>query len=62
MDVSVEEGGFAPATLEELQKRGHRIVKVEDYNQFGSAQLIWRTEGGYIAASDPRRDGQAVGM
>jgi gamma-glutamyltranspeptidase/glutathione hydrolase len=35
---------------------------VDDYNQFGSAQLIWKTEGGYIAASDPRRDGQAVGM
>jgi gamma-glutamyltranspeptidase/glutathione hydrolase len=62
MDVSVEEGKFAAATLEELQRRGHKIVKVDDYNQFGSAQLIWKTEGGYIAASDPRRDGQAVGM
>lgn len=62
MDVSVEEGGFTAATLEELHKRGHRIVNVDDYNQFGSAQLIWKTEGGYIAASDPRRDGQAVGF
>jgi gamma-glutamyltranspeptidase/glutathione hydrolase len=62
MDVSVEEGGFSSATLEELQRRGHRIVNVDDYNQFGSAQLIWKTEGGYIAASDPRRDGQAVGF
>ena len=62
MDVSVEEGGFPPATLEGLQSRGHRIVKVDDYNQFGSAQLIWKTDGGYIAASDPRRDGQAVGF
>jgi gamma-glutamyltranspeptidase/glutathione hydrolase len=62
MDVSVEEGGFSGATLEELQRRGHRIVNVDDYNQFGSAQLIWKTEGGYIAASDPRRDGQAVGF
>jgi len=61
MDVSVEEGGFSGTTLEELQKRGHKIVNVDDYNQFGSAQLIWKTEGGYIAASDPRRDGQAVG-
>ena len=26
MDVSVEDGGFPPATLEELQRRGHRIV------------------------------------
>ena len=62
MDVSVEEGKFAAATLEDLQSRGHKIVKVDDYNQFGSAQLIWKTEGGYIAASDPRRDGQAVGF
>jgi gamma-glutamyltranspeptidase/glutathione hydrolase len=62
MDVSVEEGGFPPATLDGLQGRGHKIVKVDDYNQFGSAQLIWKTDGGYIAASDPRRDGQAVGM
>ena len=62
MDVSVEDGGFPPATLEELQRRGHRLVNVDDYNQFGCAQLIWRTEGGYIAASDPRRDGQAVGF
>jgi gamma-glutamyltranspeptidase/glutathione hydrolase len=62
MDVSVEEGRFPPATLEGLQKRGHRIVNVDDYNQFGSAQLIWKLDGGYFAASDPRRDGQAVGF
>jgi len=61
-DVSVEEGRFPPATLEELQRRGHRIVNVDDYNQFGSAQLIWKLDGGYLAASDPRRDGQAVGF
>jgi gamma-glutamyltranspeptidase/glutathione hydrolase len=62
MDVSVEEGRFAPATLEALQRRGHRIVTIDDYNQFGSAQLIWKLDGGYFAASDPRRDGQAVGF
>jgi len=62
MDVSVEEGGFSGTTLEELQRRGHKIVNVDDYNQFGSAQMIWKTDGGYIAASDPRRDGQAVGF
>jgi len=45
-----------------LQRRGHRIVTVDDYNQFGSAQLIWKLDGGYFAASDPRRDGQAVGF
>jgi len=62
MDVSVEDDGFPPAVLEELQRRGHRIVTVDDYNQFGSAQLIWKLDGGYFAASDPRRDGQAVGF
>ena len=62
LDVSVEEGRFPNATLEELQRRGHRIVNVDDYNQFGSAQLIWKLQGGYFTASDPRRDGQAVGF
>jgi len=61
LDVSVE-GGFPAATLEELKRRGHRIVTVDDYNQFGCAQMIWKLEGGYLAASDPRRDGQAVGF
>jgi len=62
MDVSVEDHGFPAATLEELQRRGHRIVTIDDYNQFGSAQLIWKLEDGYFVASDPRRDGQAVGF
>jgi gamma-glutamyltranspeptidase/glutathione hydrolase len=62
MDVSVEENGFPPATLAELERRGHRIVTLDDYNQFGSAQLIWKLDGGYFVASDPRRDGQAVGF
>jgi gamma-glutamyltranspeptidase/glutathione hydrolase len=61
LDVSVEEDRFSPATLAELQRRGHRIVRVNDYNQFGSAQMIWRLDAGYLAASDPRRDGQAAG-
>ena len=60
LDVSVE-GGFPAATLEGLKQRGHRIVTVDDYNQFGCAQMIWKLDGGYMAASDPRRDGQAVG-
>jgi gamma-glutamyltranspeptidase / glutathione hydrolase len=61
MDVSVEDDRFAPETLAELQRRGHRIVTVNDYNQFGSSQMIWKLDGGYLAASDPRRDGQAAG-
>jgi len=62
MDVSVEEGRFPASVIEDLQRRGHRIVTVDDYNQFGCAQLIWKLDGGYCTASDPRRDGQAVGF
>jgi gamma-glutamyltranspeptidase / glutathione hydrolase len=62
LDVSVEDDGFQPAVLEELKRRGHRIVTIDDYNQFGSCQAIWKLEGGYFVASDPRRDGQAVGF
>ena len=67
LDVSIERpqkdgGGFPAATIEELARRGHRLISVEDYNQFGSCQAIWRLEDGYAAASDPRRDGQAAGF
>lgn len=59
MQVSCETG-FPDATLDELRRRGHNLVAVDDYNQFGSCQAIWRLDGGYVAASDPRRDGQAA--
>jgi gamma-glutamyltranspeptidase / glutathione hydrolase len=61
LEVSVEDH-FAPGELEALQRRGHRIITVDDYNQFGSCQAIWKLDEGYVAASDPRRDGQAVGF
>jgi gamma-glutamyltranspeptidase/glutathione hydrolase len=62
MEVSVE-SAMPPATVEALRGRGHKIVSTpDDYNQFGCAQLIWKLDGGYYAASDPRRDGQAVGF
>ena len=45
-----------------LVARGHKIESLADsYMDFGSGQFIWKTPDGYIAASDPRRDGQAVG-
>ena len=61
MQVSVEDG-FPPATVDALRRRGHDVVAVDDYNQFGSCQAIWRLRDGYLAASDPRRDGQAAGV
>ncbi|WP_310774293.1 gamma-glutamyltransferase family protein [Mycobacterium sp. Z3061] len=54
------ENGFPTATLDELRQRGHDLLTVDDYNAFGSCQAIWRLGDGYLAASDPRRDGQAA--
>lgn len=59
LQVSYEKG-FPDSTLDELRRRGHDLVAVDDYNQFGSCQAIWRLDDGYFAASDPRRDGQAA--
>jgi gamma-glutamyltranspeptidase/glutathione hydrolase len=56
------EPGFPPSTLDELERRGHQLVTTDDYNQFGSCQAIWRLDDGYLAVSDPRRDGQAAGF
>jgi gamma-glutamyltranspeptidase/glutathione hydrolase len=61
MDVSVEDN-MPAAAVEELRRRGHKMVTVDDYNQFGCGQMIWKLDGGYFTASDPRRDGQAVGF
>ncbi len=61
LDVNCEHG-FPGETLDELRRRGHRLTVVDDYEEFGSAQAIWRLDGGYLGVSDPRRDGQAVGF
>jgi gamma-glutamyltranspeptidase/glutathione hydrolase len=57
------EHGLPRSTLDELHARGHELVALvaaEDGGQFGSCQAIWRLDEGYLAASDPRRDGQAA--
>jgi len=55
------EGGFAPAVLAELQKRGH--VFLDHKGIFGGFQGILRdaANGVYVGASDSRKDGQAAG-
>jgi len=61
MRVNVEPG-FSSETLAELERRGHQLEELtQGYLDFGSAQLIYKLEDGYLGASDPRRDGQAVG-
>jgi gamma-glutamyltranspeptidase / glutathione hydrolase len=61
------EQGFNPATTQGLRELGHRIEPFADsYQDYGAGQFIWRLGDtrieGYAAASDPRRDGQAVGF
>ncbi len=58
------EPGFRPAVLEELRRRGHEIRTEENsrLGGFGGAQVICRLTDGYCGASDPRKDGQAVGF
>jgi gamma-glutamyltranspeptidase/glutathione hydrolase len=61
--VSFETPRFAAGVLDELKRRGHRIVPAEAAMfGFGGAQLIWRLDDGYVAGSDHRKDGGAVGF
>ena len=54
-------------TVQGLNQRGHQLEVINDsYQDFGAGQFIWRMGDpkvqGYVAASDARRDGQAVGF
>jgi gamma-glutamyltranspeptidase/glutathione hydrolase len=61
LKVAVE-SSFDPDVVTALRARGHDI-EVQPANGvfgFGGAQIILRTADGYVAGSDPRKDGQAV--
>jgi gamma-glutamyltranspeptidase/glutathione hydrolase len=66
LEINVE-AAMDAGTVQGLAERGHRMEVINDsYQDFGAGQFIWRagnpkTEG-YVAASDARRDGQAVGF
>ncbi len=61
LSVDIEPSMPAGVTAE-LIARGHHFENIPDsYMDFGSGQFIWKLQDGYVAASDPRRDGQAVG-
>lgn len=55
------EPGFPAETLNELTSRGHAIIADLDESTFGGAQLIYKADDGYIAGSDHRKDGLAIG-
>ncbi len=61
------EAAMNPNTMQGLKDRGHRLETINDsYQDFGAGQFICRmgdpATAGYVAASDARRDGQAVGF
>lgn len=56
------ETDFPSATLDELASRGHQLQRMPRDPMFGGAQLIHRLADGYCAASEPRKEGQAVGF
>ena len=55
------EPGFGPEVREGLKMRGHILTGGAPTSVYGGAQIIYRLSSGYCAASDPRKDGQAVG-
>jgi gamma-glutamyltranspeptidase/glutathione hydrolase len=66
MSINVE-ASMNPKTVQGLSDLGHELAVINDtYMDFGAGQFIWRMGDpkvqGYVAASDPRRDGQAVGF
>lgn len=66
LEINVE-AALDKNTVQGLQARGHRVEVINDsYQDFGAGQFIWRAGDpkveGYVAASDPRRDGLAAGF
>ncbi|RJF99257.1 gamma-glutamyltransferase family protein [Noviherbaspirillum saxi] len=62
LDVDIE-STMPPDVTAELAVRGHRVnTHTDSRHDFGAGQFVWKTADGYLAASDSRRDGQAVGF
>ncbi len=63
LDVAIERT-FGEATLSALRAKGHNLITEEPDPVnfgFGGAQLIAKMGDAYIAGSDPRKDGCAIG-
>jgi gamma-glutamyltranspeptidase len=63
VDVELE-AWMDAAEVAKLQRLGHRLTDPDqtNYFDFGADQFVRGIPAGYLAASDPRRDGQAVGF
>jgi len=57
------ESSASPDLRAGLAALGHRLTESTDsYFDFGAGQVVMRLGDGYLAASDPRRDGMAAGF
>ena len=61
------ERGYDASVYHDLEERGHVVLRdprvATGDRFFGGGQAIWRLRGGgYLGASDPRREGLAVGL
>jgi gamma-glutamyltranspeptidase/glutathione hydrolase len=57
------EPAIEPAIVAGLRERGHDVEVDSDVDVFGNGQIIWRLESGaYVAGSDGRTDGCALGF
>lgn len=56
------EKGFSRTIADGLAELGHVVRYVDDESLFGGAQLIVKTDDGYIAGSDHRKEGHAAGF
>ncbi|HUH08028.1 MAG TPA: gamma-glutamyltransferase family protein [Egibacteraceae bacterium] len=62
LEVAMEAGADSDAVAE-LRRRGHQIAIPSPPGGFGGAQMVMALPGGgWLGASDPRKDGQAVGF
>jgi len=59
--VALEPGTDARVAAE-LGRRGHDVAVDSSDLRFGGAQIVYRIENGYCAASEHRKDGEAVGF
>ncbi|MEE2819819.1 MAG: gamma-glutamyltransferase, partial [Planctomycetota bacterium] len=57
------ESGFDTNVYTALKEMGHDVhVATERTVQFGGGQVVYQFQDGYVAGSDSRRDGQAIGF
>ena len=58
----IVEPSFPKKIVQELSDLGHDISFEENEILFGGAQVIQKIKGGFVAGSDPRKEGCAAGF